>query len=70
MEYIKPNDRILIVDDLLATSGTAMAAFKLFEELGAPASYAIFVYELVDLKGRQNLPKDIKIESLIELHEK
>ena len=49
------NDRILIVDDLLATGGTAKAMVQLVEKLGAKVVELAFMIELADLKGRELL---------------
>lgn len=49
-------DRVLIVDDLLATGGTAKAAAALVERLGATVTGLGFVVELAFLKGRDQLP--------------
>lgn len=46
---------VLIVDDLLATGGTAVAALRLIEQLGASVDALAFVVELTDLNGRQAL---------------
>ncbi len=64
-DAIKKNDKILLVDDLLATGGTALAAAKLIEKLGGKVSKFIFVIELKDLKGRDRLKK-YKVSSLIK----
>ncbi len=52
---ILPNDRVLIVDDLLATGGTIAAVRRLIESLGAAAVGAQFVIELPALAGRARL---------------
>jgi adenine phosphoribosyltransferase len=57
-------DRVLIVDDLLATGGTAQAAAVLVERLGATVTGLGFVIELSFLKGRDKLPGR-RVESLI-----
>ena len=63
-DAIKPGDRVLIVDDLLATGGTAKAAAELIESLGGVVVKMIFVMELAGLKGREKLAK-YDVESLI-----
>jgi adenine phosphoribosyltransferase len=60
-----PNCRILIVDDLIATGGTAAATAKLVQEAGCQVVGFGFVIELRGLNGRRNLP-DVPIVSLIE----
>jgi adenine phosphoribosyltransferase len=54
---IKPGDRVIIVDDLLATGGTMMAATKLIENLGGEISGIITLIELTELGGRDLLNK-------------
>ncbi|MCG9891717.1 MAG: adenine phosphoribosyltransferase [Thermosynechococcaceae cyanobacterium MS004] len=60
-----PGSRVLIVDDLLATGGTAAAAAQLVEKTGSHLTGFAFIIELLDLGGRQKLP-DLPIQSLIE----
>lgn len=62
-DAIEKGKRVLIIDDLLATGGTAAAACELVKKAGVLAGLA-FVIELTDLKGREKLPKDVKILSL------
>ncbi len=54
-DAIRSDDRVLIVDDLLATGGTALAACKLVEGLGGDVAGVIFLIELSFLKGRDRL---------------
>lgn len=54
-DAIKPGQRVLIVDDLLATGGTMEATIKLVEELGGVVAGLAFLIELEDLKGREKL---------------
>ena len=56
-DSIKPGQKVLIVDDLLATGGTVEATIKLVEELGGVVAGLAFLIELVDLKGREKLSK-------------
>ncbi|MDO9537738.1 MAG: adenine phosphoribosyltransferase [Thermoplasmata archaeon] len=56
--------RVLIVDDLLATGGTTAASIELIEKLGAEVVKCAFVIELGFLHGRDKLPAD-KVDSLI-----
>lgn len=58
-DSIKPGERVLILDDLLATGDTVAACRNLIERQGGVVIGAAFIIELVDLKGRdklQNLP--------------
>lgn len=54
-DAIEPGARVAIVDDLLATGGTAFAAAKLIEKLGGKVAGIAFVIELLALKGREKL---------------
>lgn len=54
-DAIKKGQRVLIVDDLLATGGTVEAAVKLVEKLGGVVAGLAFLIELEDLKGREKL---------------
>lgn len=54
-DSVKPGQRVLIVDDLLATGGTIEATVKLIEELGGVVAGLAFLIELEDLKGREKL---------------
>ena len=54
-DAIEPGQRVLIVDDLLATGGTAAATVQLVEELGGQVEGLAFLIELEELKGRERL---------------
>ena len=54
-DAVAPGERVLLIDDLLATGGTAMAAAKLLAEAGAETVGAAFVIELDGLPGRERL---------------
>ena len=61
------NDSVLVIDDLIATGGTAKAAAKLIELCNAQVVAFIFVINLFDLGGSDNLiKKNYKVENLIE----
>ncbi|WP_294114338.1 adenine phosphoribosyltransferase [uncultured Fibrobacter sp.] len=62
-DSIKPGARVLVVDDLLATGGTAKAAATLIEKLGGKVEFFAFVIELLDLHGHEAL-KGYRVESL------
>lgn len=64
VDSIQPGDKVVVVDDLLATGGTAEAGCKLVEELGGEIVKVIFLVELPELKGRQKLAP-YEVESLI-----
>jgi len=63
-DALKQGDRVVIVDDVLATGGTARAAAKLVEMLGAQVVAQLFVIELEFLEGRKALP-EYRVESLL-----
>ena len=56
-DALKPGDRVLIIDDLLATGGTALASCQLLESLGAEVVACAFMVELDDLGGREKLDR-------------
>ena len=66
-DSIAKNEKVLIIDDLIATGGTAEAAAKLVEMSNAKVAGFIFVINLYDLDGCKKLvDKDYKVENLIE----
>ena len=65
VDAIKKNQRVLVVDDLLATGGTASAAARLIKKAGGKVVEAAFLVELIDLKGREKL-KPVESFSLLQ----
>jgi adenine phosphoribosyltransferase len=65
VDAIKPGDNVIIVDDLLATGGTAMAATQLVQKLGGKITEIDFMIELTFLNGRDRL-KDFNVFSAIQ----
>lgn len=63
-DAIKPRQRVIIVDDLLATGGTLLTTAKLVEKLGGEVVGILFLIELSELNGRATL-KEYNVESLI-----
>lgn len=63
-DAIKPGQKVVVIDDLIATGGTIEAAVKLIEELGGEVVKVVFLMELAGLKGRERL-KDYDVESVI-----
>ena len=63
-DAIQPGQKVVIVDDLMATGGTAKAIVEMVEEMGAEVAAMLFLIELDFLEGRKVLP-DYKIESVI-----
>lgn len=62
---IKPKQKVLIVDDLLATGGTVDATIKMIEKMGGEVVGCVFLIELEDLKGR-DLIQNYNIKTLIK----
>lgn len=56
-DSIKPGQKVVLVDDLIATGGTIEAAAELIEELGGEVVKIVFLMELAGLKGRERLKK-------------
>lgn len=54
-DAVKPGERVLLVDDLIATGGTIRAAAELIERLGGSVAGAAFLIELAGLEGRKTL---------------
>lgn len=63
-DSIKPGQKVVLVDDLIATGGTIEAAIRLVEELGGKVVKVIFLMELAGLKGRERL-KGYDVASVI-----
>jgi adenine phosphoribosyltransferase len=67
VDAIKPGDRVLLVDDLIATGGTAMAAVNLLRQIGAEVVAACFVIDLPEIGGAQRLRDlDVPVRTLME----
>ena len=65
-DAIKAGDRVVVIDDLLATGGTAIAACNLIKRVGAEVVSTAFIIELNPLKGREKLEsKGIRVESML-----
>ena len=64
IDALTAGDRVLLVDDLIATGGTAVASCELIEKLGASIHACAFVVELTELAGRDKLKK-YDVHSLI-----
>ncbi len=63
-DSIKPGQRVLIVDDLIATGGTTEAMIKLVESLGGVVAGVVVLIELAGLKGREKIA-DYRLEAAI-----
>lgn len=64
-DSIKPGQKVVIVDDLIATGGTIEAIIKLIEELGGEVVKVVFLMELEGLKGRDKL-KGYNVDAVIK----
>jgi adenine phosphoribosyltransferase len=66
-DAIQPGDRVILVDDLIATGGTAEAACKLLKSMGANIEAACFIIDLPDLGGRKKLEEmKVPVRTLVE----
>ena len=63
-DAVEPGQRIVVLDDLLATGGTAAASVALLRKVGASVSAAAFIIELAGLGGRARL--DVPVTTLIQ----
>lgn len=64
---VEPGQRVVIVDDLIATGGTALASAELLRKAGAQISHALFVIDLPDLGGAERLRQaGIAVSALME----
>ena len=63
-DSIKPGQRVVLIDDLIATGGTIEAAVKMIEALGGKVVKIVFLMELAGLNGRERL-KDYDVSSVI-----
>ena len=67
---MKQGDRVLIVDDLIATAGTMSGTCNLIKKLGGDIVECAFVIELEDLRGRKKLEeKGYKVFSIVNFNE-
>ena len=64
-DAIEEGKNVIVIDDLLATGGTVAAACKLLQKAGGNVKAAAFVIELTDLNGREKLPQDVEVISMI-----
>ena len=63
-DSIRPGQKVVVVDDLIATGGTVEAGIQMIEELGGEVVKVIFLIELAGLKGRERL-KNYDVDSVI-----
>ncbi len=65
-DAVEKGKKVIIIDDLLATGGTVKAAYRLLKKAGAEVAGAGFIVELTDLKGRENLPQDLEVVTMVK----
>jgi adenine phosphoribosyltransferase len=65
IDAIRPGEKVIIVDDLMATGGTFLSAIHLVEQLGGSVEAVVALIELEELKGRDRL-QDYKIITLLK----
>ena len=64
-DALNTNDKVLIVDDLIATGGTALASIELVKKLGANVNGCTFIIDLPELKGKEKIEEiGIKVQTL------
>lgn len=66
-DAIKPGQKVVVVDDLLATGGTSYSNIELVKKLGGEVVGLVYFVELTYLKGRERL-KDYRVESLVKIN--
>jgi len=66
IDAIAAGERVVLVDDLLATGGTSGAAVNLVQKIGGVVVSALFVIELAFLNGRKKLPPDVPVYSMVQ----
>lgn len=65
VDAVRPAEKVLLVDDLIATGGTALAAVRLLRQAGAEVVGCSFVIDLPDLQGRKRLEAEhVKVHTL------
>ncbi|MGV1789290.1 adenine phosphoribosyltransferase [Rhizobium lusitanum] len=66
-DAVNPGEKVILIDDLIATGGTAVGATKLLRQIGAEVIAACFVIDLPDLGGRKKLEElDVPVHTLVE----
>lgn len=63
-DSVKPGDKVVLIDDLIATGGTIEASIRMIEALGGTVVKVVFLMELAGLKGRERL-KGYDVDSII-----
>lgn len=67
VDAVQPDEKVILVDDLIATGGTAVGAVQLLRQIGADVVSACFVIDLPDLGGRKKLEAlGVEVRTLVE----
>jgi adenine phosphoribosyltransferase len=67
IDAVKPGEKVILVDDLIATGGTAVGAVQLLRQIGADVVSACFVIDLPELGGRKKLEAlGVEVRTLVE----
>jgi len=66
IDAIEPGEKIVLIDDLLATGGTSGAAVNLVQKVGGIVGSALFFIELAFLNGREKLPPEVPVYSMVQ----
>lgn len=66
-DAVEKDKKVLIIDDLLATGGTVAATCSLLERIGANVVVTAFVIELTDLNGKNKIPQNVEVFSLLKV---
>ena len=65
-DALTKDDVVLLHDDLLATGGTMLAAYKLVKKMGVKKVYLNFLIELESLEARKLFPEDVEVDSILK----
>jgi adenine phosphoribosyltransferase len=65
-DALTKDDVVLLHDDLLATGGTMLAAYKLVKKMGVKKIYLNFLIELESLEARKLFPEDVEVDSILK----
>ena len=66
IDALTEDDVVLLHDDLLATGGTMLAAYKLVKKMGVKKVYLNFLIELEMLEARKLFPEDVEVDSILK----
>ena len=66
-DAVEKGKKVLVIDDLLATGGTVAATCSLLKRIGANVMVSAFVIELADLNGKNKIPQNVEVFSLLKV---